>query len=112
MRCRVGAAVYTESQINTVNVARRVIRVRPIEHVRSKVNELIQAWSRPPPRVDASTEGGPDKGRRAAGGGSGGDNFQEGQGTSGRKRKRKRGDDLGGLAPKWLLRDASTGGKW
>ena len=79
-------------------MAGTIIRVGPLEEVRGKVQGLIRLWSRPPPRVDAREEGGMNKSGRAAGGGSMGDKFQEGQG-----RKRKRGDNRGGLAPKRLL---------
>ena len=99
MCCRAGPLGQPSEQITAVNVAGTIIRVGALEEVRGKVQELIRLWSRPPPRVDARKEGGMDKGGRAAGGGSGADKFQKGQG-----RKRTRGDDLGGPAPKRLLR--------
>lgn len=48
------------------------IRVGVIEHVRTKVKELIRAWSRTPPKVSGGAAGGEDKDGRVAGGGSGG----------------------------------------
>ena len=81
----------------TIDVAGGVVRVGAIEHVRIKFNELIRVWSRPPPRVSESEAGGKDDGGGTVGDSSGRREEQE-QG-----KKRKRGEELGRLAPKGLL---------
>lgn len=105
LKCVAGLGLPSE-QITATNVAGTIIRVGPLEEVRGKVQELIRLWSRPPPRVDGMEEGGIDKAGRAAGGGSGADKSQEGKG-----RKRTRGDHLGSLAPKRVLRPRGGDGK-
>lgn len=86
----------------SVNVAGTgEVRVGVIENVRSKVNELIRAWSRPAPMARENRAGGESKGGKPAedGNGEGGGKLEEPPGN-----KRKRSDDGGGLAYKRLLR--------
>lgn len=90
-----------------------VVVVGVAESIRSKVMELVRAWSRPPPHIAEMPDRRPDTRHRDAGAGQDGSKGDEKRAEA-RKEKRKLGEDKkGARARKWkrkLGEDASSQG--